>query len=404
MKILVQKFGGTSVATAETRCAAIGKVKKALEDGYAPVVVVSAMGRKGQPYATDTLIGVLKTVNPAVAAHELDMIMCCGEMISASVMAAEMQRDGLEACALTGGQAGICTDEKHGMAKIRRIDTDALLKLLEQGVIPVVCGFQGVTEETGQLSTLGRGGSDTTAAALGAALDAAAVEIYTDVNGIMTADPRLVADAKIMERIPYGAVCELAEQGAKVIHPRAVEIAMKKNIPLYVKCTFEDCPGTLITSSEDFKVEQADREVAVSFISGVTYIEGITQAKVLLNGTDEGQHLFQLLADEGISVSCLNLSLNGSMFAIYSENTEACRSVLRNHGFHFKLTEDCAKVSVVGISVKGMPGLMATFVNALTEKGISILQTVDSATTISAIIPGVCLKEAVQALHAAYHL
>lgn len=192
MKILVQKFGGTSVASQEARIAVKDKVQKAVRSGFAPVVVVSAMGRKGEPYATDTLIKVLKETNLSVNVRELDMMMCCGEIMAACVMAATLQKFGINAMALTGGQAGIITDSQFGAARIKNINVSNLHHLLESGVIPIVCGFQGMTENNGKFTTLGRGGSDTTAAAIGAALHAECVEIYTDVEGIMTADPRLV--------------------------------------------------------------------------------------------------------------------------------------------------------------------------------------------------------------------
>ena len=172
MKILVQKFGGTSVASQEARIAVKDKVQKAVRSGFAPVVVVSAMGRKGEPYATDTLIKVLKETNLSVNVRELDMMMCCGEIMAACIMAATLQKFGINAMALTGGQAGIITDSQFGAARIKNINVSNLHHLLESGVIPIVCGFQGMTENNGKFTTLGRGGSDTTAAAIGAALHA----------------------------------------------------------------------------------------------------------------------------------------------------------------------------------------------------------------------------------------
>lgn len=205
-----------------------------------------------------------------------------------------------------------------------------------------------------------------------------------------------------MSCISYGACCELAEQGARVIHQRAVEIAQNGNIPLYVKCTFDDEPGTLITNAGTL-AERTGLE-SQSFVNGITYIKGLTQYRVTLDGAREGQELFQTLADAGISVSCLNLSLTESMFSVYSDKADACAAVLERHGFNYKQNDHCAKVSVVGISVRGMPGLMASFVNALNEKGIAILQTVDSNTSISAIIKETSLKDAVVSLHEAYKL
>ena len=221
MRIIVQKFGGTSVATPEIRDLVVKKVEKARLQGYNPVVVVSAMGRKGESYATDTLIDIARTANRNIASRELDQIMCCGEMISAVIMTSTLQAAGIDAIMMTGGQAGIITDNTFNNARILKVDPSRMTAFIKMGKVPVVCGFQGMTVD-GEFTTLGRGGSDTTAAALGSALNAEMVEIYTDVDGIMTADPRIVRNAKILESISYGEVCQLAHQGAKVIHPRAV--------------------------------------------------------------------------------------------------------------------------------------------------------------------------------------
>ena len=396
MKIIVQKFGGTSVATPEARIAVKDKVQQAIRKGLSPVVVVSAMGRKGAPYATDTLIDVLKSENISVNVREMDAMMCCGEIISACVMAATLQKFGINAMALTGGQAGIITDSQFGAARIKNINVSNLHHLLESGIIPVVCGFQGVTENNYKFTTLGRGGSDTSAAALGAALHAEFVEIYTDVEGIMTADPRIVEEANILHQITYAEVCQMAQNGAKVIHPRAVEIAMSRNIPVYVKSTFSDAPGTLITN------ERINEHLA----SGVAHLCDLAQFRIELNPEDlaAGRMLFEDLADAGISVGCLNLSEKEAMFAVFSPDVAHTCKVLEETGFKYVLNEGCAKVSVVGSAMRGVPGIMANFVAALAGKKIGILQTVDSDTTISAIIKEEHLVDAVNALHQAFKL
>lgn len=405
MKILVQKFGGTSVAKPESRMAVVGKVKEAQANGFAPVLVVSAMGRKGDPYATDTLIGVLKTANPMVNAREMDTMMCCGEIISAAVMTATLQAEAINAVALTGGQAGIVTDSQFGMAKIKNIDTEELLRLVSENIVPVVCGFQGVTANNGKFTTLGRGGSDTTAAALGAALGADAVEIYTDVDGIMTADPRIVENATILQSISYEEVCQMAHQGAKVIHPRAVEIAMRSNIPLIVKSTFSNAPGTRIHSS---MMSQVGGEIPISerIASGVAHLMDISQFKIKLDASNlaAGEKVFDALAAKGVSVDCLNLQPELAMFTVNKDDLAAAEAVVKATGYVYELNRDCAKVSVVGAGMNGVPGVMAKFVSSMTGKNISILQTVDSHTTISAIIHADCVKEAVNALHEAFKL
>lgn len=406
MKIIVQKFGGTSVANEESRLAVKNKIQQAIHNGYSPVVVVSAMGRKGAPYATDTLIDVLKAENISVNVREMDVMMCCGEIISSCIMAAHLQKHGINAMALTGGQAGIITDSQFGAARIKNINVSNLHHLLEAGIIPVVCGFQGVTEDNQKFTTLGRGGSDTTAAALGAALHAEFVEIYTDVDGIMTADPRVVAQANILEKISYAEVCQMAHNGAKVIHPRAVEIAMSSNVPLIVKSTFSEAPGTIITNERAAGSLGSDVAINDNMASGVASLSDLAQFRITLNPEDmsAGRKLFEDLAAAGISVGSLNLSEKEAMFAVFSPDVDRTCEVLDNTEFKYVLNTGCGKVTVVGNAMRGVPGVMATFVAALASKKIAILQTVDSDTTISAIIKEEYLNEAVKALHEAFKL
>lgn len=406
MKIIVQKFGGTSVATPEAREAVVKKVTEAISNGYAPVVVVSAMGRKGQPYATDTLIGVLKEANANVASHEMDLLMACGEIISSTVMAATLQAKGIKAKALTGGQAGMVTDDHFGEAKIKNIKTGYLISLIEEDIVPVICGFQGETEETFDITTLGRGGSDTSAAAFGAALKADKVEIYTDVDGIMTADPRIVGDAKIMNQISYGEICEMAHQGAKVIHPRAVEIAMHHSTPLVVKSTFSEAPGTLISASSYADGMESAGTKNSTVASGVAHLTGISLFSINMDESkpDNAKVLFDTLAKNGISIGSMSLQPHSIMFAVYTPAAAKTIEVLKTQGYEYGYEEECAKVSVVGAGMGGVPGVMATFVAALTNKNIQILQTTDSITTISAIIKEKDIKEAVNALHSDFNL
>ena len=261
MRILVQKFGGTSVRSIKMREAAIEKVLSAQKNGYAPVVVVSAIGREGDPYATDTLIGYAGTeaggqINP----REKDLLMSCGEIISAVVMATAFKAHGVAARAVTGWQAGIYTNDCFGNASYFDVDTARLYEMLDAGVIPVVTGFQGITS-SGDVTTLGRGGSDTTAAILGAALRAEAVEIYTDVDGVMTADPRLLPEARVISDVSYNEVFQMADHGAKVIHTKAVEIAMRGNVPLVVRNTSNNRAGTRI-SARFTRAEQGYRRCA----------------------------------------------------------------------------------------------------------------------------------------------
>ena len=276
MDIIVQKFGGTSVSTEERRKQVIKKISKAIESGLKPVVVVSAMGRAGEPYATDTLLslvdGNFKENNKAAQ----DLLMCCGEIISSVVMCNDLYKHGITAVPLTGGQAGIITNSNFTDAQSIKVDTTNIMKIVESGKVPVITGFQGVTEN-GFFTTLGRGGSDTSACILGVALKAKEIAIYTDVDGIMTADPRVVEDASLINEMTYNEVFQLADHGAKVIHPKAVEIAKRGNVPLVIKNTMSECKGTVIKSN----VSEEEKRL----ISGITHLNNRIQVRVRLSDT-----------------------------------------------------------------------------------------------------------------------
>lgn len=406
MEIIIQKFGGTSVSSLNNRDAVKNKIQTAIEHGLSPVVVVSAMGRKGDAYSTDTLIDFLKNENLSVSNREMDAMMCCGEIISSCVMAAHLQKHGIKAMALTGGQAGIVTDSEYGSAHIKNIKTSNLLHLLEDGFIPVVCGFQGITENNNNFTTLGRGGSDTTAAALGAALHAKCIEIYTDVDGIMTADPRIVKEANILDTVTYQEVAQMAHNGAKVIHPRAVEIAMSSNIPMIIKSTFSNAVGTLISNERGNGAVGTDVEFSSKIASGIANMGNLSQFRVVLNpsNSDDGQKMFQCIAAAGISVSFLNLSEKEAMFATFRDDVDRTCNVLDKAGFKYICNKECGKVTLILTARRGMYGLMAKFVSALSMQGITILQTVDSDNTISAIVNENNMIAAVQALHKEFNL
>ncbi|EKM9281455.1 aspartate kinase, partial [Listeria monocytogenes] len=230
MKIIVQKFGGTSVQNEKSRLMAFNHIKQVLKEGYKVVVVVSAIGRYGDPYATDTLLELIGAKNTKLTAREQDTLLSVGETISASVFTNMLKEANIKAEAFSGGQAGIITSDDHLNAKITEVDTARLKDALTNLDVAVVAGFQGITAN-GDISTLGRGGSDTSAAALGVSLQADYIDIFTDVDGMMTADPRIVEHARSLPRVSYNEVSNMAYQGAKVIHPRAVEIAMTAKIP-----------------------------------------------------------------------------------------------------------------------------------------------------------------------------
>lgn len=401
MRIIVQKFGGTSVATPEGRSLAAQRVAQAVKEGFAAVVVVSAMGRQGEPYATDTLIQLANTACTELAPREMDLLMSCGEIISSVIMAGTLRERGLPATVLTGGQAGIITDDTFGAAHIQKVDPAPMLKRLKEGAVVVVAGFQGRTP-AGEITTLGRGGSDTTAAAVGGALKAEVVEIYTDVDGVKTADPRLVPDARTLTVTTYDEIAQMAHYGAKVVHPRAVEIAMQHRVPLRIKSTFEDGPGTLITYSMEAAGTSWSELHSDSPVTGVTHVSGLAQVTVAT--ADAGRSLFRTLADQGISVDLINVSPDHARFCIEERKAERADVLLRGLGLSPQIRTGCAKVSAVGSAMRGRPGVMATVVEGLTGAGVEILQTADSHVTISCLVEASQLRTAVQALHDAFGL
>lgn len=249
-KIVAQKFGGTSVATDESRQRVIGHIKRAIDDGFRPVVVASAMGRRGDPYATDTLLDLLSAEGTPVSGRDYDFIFQAGEIISVAVMTHLLKLNGIPAVGLTGAQAGIQTNGRHKRAEIVRIDTTRVLRHIAQGEVPVVTGGQGVSSD-GDVNILGRGGSDTSGVALGVALGAEKAEVYSDVPGIAMADPRVVPGARFLNVISYAKIHEMGRYGSKVIHPKAVAVGQRGGIPIACRSTFDDGPGTLITDTKE---------------------------------------------------------------------------------------------------------------------------------------------------------
>lgn len=403
MKILVQKFGGTSVAKPEQRERVVHHVRKALAGGYRVVVVVSAMGRKGEPYATDTLLELPKQYGNQIAPREKDLLMSCGEIISATTLSTLFHQREIDNVVLTGGQAGIITNNQHTNAQIVTVNPKRVLRELEKGKVVIVTGFQGSTTD-GEMTTLGRGGSDTTATALGGALRAACVDIFTDVEGIMTADPRIVKDATQLDKVTYTEICNLAFQGAKVIHPRAVEIAMQTNVPIRVRATMSDHPGTLVTHMSE--IDRLSAEVRDHTIIGITQMPHVTQVKLKLK---QGQYetqltVFKAMAENGISVDFISVNPSEIAYTVYDELADQAQDILKELDLEPELVRDCAKVSVVGAGIAGVPGVMAKISEALTEEDIQILQSADSHTTIWVLVHGSDMVKAVRALHRKFNL
>lgn len=444
-QIIVLKFGGTSVKTKEARQAAALRVISAREKGFFPVVVVSAIGRKGEPYATDTLVSLLREIDPAVdpEPRELDLLMACGEILSSVVFSHTLKSLGQPAISLRGGQAGIRTDGQYGNARILGINPLGIHEAIKRGLVPVVCGFQGVWVQGGlpgaELTTLGRGGSDTTAAGLGAALNADRVEIYTDVDGVKTADPDFVADAPTLDRVTYDEVAEIAHLGAKVLHPRAAEIAMRFGIPLWVKNTFSEHQGTEVVPRES---------VTGRRMTGVTHSGKLVSVQAsLANVRPEHRvrfaaRLFETLAKYGVNLHMINLSpeavgfaLPRDQFPVVSDAFDGLVLPIEGEGMSIyllqignrptvgaetqgelmgplgkpvpialQIAEGCTMVSVVGRDTMQEPGVFLSVLERLEAAKIPVLQTSDSEFSLSCLIPESELRRSVQLLHDAFGL
>ncbi|MET3728683.1 aspartate kinase [Fictibacillus halophilus] len=401
MKIIVQKFGGTSLKDDTGRIEAIRHIKNAVEEGYKVVCVVSAMGRFGDPYATDTLLSLVGDKNK-ISNREQDLLLSCGEIISSVVFSGLLNTTGLSSVALTGPQAGFRTNDDFSNARIIDMKVDRIKSELENNQVVVVAGFQGQSK-SGDIATLGRGGSDTSASALGAALEAEFIDIFTDVEGVMTADPRLVKDARPLSVVTYAEICNMAYQGAKVIHPRAVEIAMQAKIPLRIRSTYSDLPGTLVTSAVK---GPAGKDVQESIITGIAHVSNITQIKVYANDGQYDLHtkVFKAMAQEQISVDFINISPKGVVYTIMEDKTDMALAKLKDLGYEPEVNRDCAKVSAVGAGIAGTPGVTAAIVESLSSRNIQILQSADSHTTIWVLVKKADLIESVNALHSAFRL
>ena len=401
MKRIVQKFGGTSLNSDKKRKLAAQKVKNAVKHGYSPVVVVSAMGRYGDAYATDTLINIAKDIAPPIEPREKDLLMSCGEIISAVVFVQYLQKLNLEGIALTGSQAGIKTDKSHGESRVKKVNPERIIKELNKDKIPVVAGFQGESTDN-EVTTLGRGGSDTTASILADALAVEYIEIFTDVEGLMTADPVMVENAKILDQVSYKEACELAYQGARVVHPRAAEIARASSIPIKIKSIDNNKAGTIINSSNLKKIE-SDR-----MITGVASRDNIIFVKInnadKKNKYESGLKIFKELAENKVSVDFINIRTTAVSFVVAENKKNDLLKVLNKGSYDYSLCEEYVKISLVGGGMTGRPGVMAQIVESLNDERISIFQTTDSHTTISCLIKSQFEKRALNVLHESFKL
>ncbi len=405
MRILVQKFGGTSLATNELRARVCSIVAAAKQAGYAPVVVVSAMGRDSAAYATDTLLNLIKEVNPDPLPRELDLLLSCGETICGVLLANQLTAQGTNARFFSGEQAGIVTDGNYGNAHIHYVNPQKIMECLEHDMVAVVAGFQGIGQN-GDLTTLGRGGSDTTASALGVALNAEFIDIYTDVEGVMTADPRIVENARLLDSINYNEICQLARDGAKVVHPRAIEIAMQKGIPLRIRSTFSNSLGTMV-SNQIYQLDEPVKIISDRLITGITYTSNIAQIKINTIGMENDRialNVFKAMADGGISVDFITVQPQAIMFTVSYDQAMKTNEILRSIDLIPEIEFNCAKVAIVGAAMTGIPGVMYKVVEAMAENDIPILQSGDSYTNIWCLVNKEDMIKAVQALHDKFEL
>jgi aspartate kinase len=391
----VLKFGGSSLATPALRDAAAARVIDASRDGNRAVVVVSAIGRSPDPYATDTLLSLIPEAHDG---PNRDLLLASGEIISAAVFAQLLESKGVPARALTGIQAGILTDTAHGNARVLSVDPAHLLALLDSGMTPVVCGFQGVAEDNA-ITTLGRGGSDLTAVALANALGDASLEIYTDVDGVMTADPKRVAKAKTIPDLTYEEVTELSEHGATVMHDKAADFARVSRLPYTVR-NLRTGRGTTVGKQQPLEPAGPVTGVATSF--GFTFMHLVPDAAVLPGGWE--QEAFHTLADANISIDCVNVNSAGLFFIVRDGEYERAQKRLEPLPVAIRTRRNCAKISVVGAGMRGTPGVMYRCVRALSATGVPIIHSTDSNITISLLVPGAQAATAENALHEHFNL
>ncbi|MFH0802873.1 MAG: aspartate kinase [bacterium] len=396
MKIIIQKFGGTSVETTELREQVAEKIISAKARGLSPVVVISAMGRAPQPYATNTLISLVRDFCADCSARELDLLMSCGETISAVLMSQHLRIKGHSAVVLTGFQAGLLTDDHYGDATILAVEPSRIMALLENGAIPVVTGFQGITPNF-EITTLGRGGSDLTAAALGAALKADCVEIYSDVDGIMTMDPKISTLARPIPQMTFEEIGEMVSEGARVLQRRCVALAQEYGVPIWVKSTLTGGIGSLVSTVMPQDAFEKNRvATSLAHILDVSYI-GIFMEPAE-NPGELRTKIFNEIARQRVSLDLINISGPNLFFIVNDDQVFKVEKILENFKVRFQVTSGCAKLSIIGVGMRGTPGVMAGIQDALQDAGVEILHSTDSHITISCLIRSQDVRRATEAL------
>jgi aspartate kinase len=408
MGLIVQKYGGSSVADAEGMKRVANRIVAAKRDGNQVVVVVSAMGD-----TTDELIDLAKQITPIPSGRELDMLLTAGERISMALLAMAITNLGHEARSFTGSQAGVITTSAHGRARIIDVTPGRIQEALAEGAIAIVAGFQGISQDTKDVTTLGRGGSDTTAVALAAALEADVCEIYTDVDGIFSADPRVVPNARKLKTVTYEEMLELAASGAKVLHLRCVEYARRYDLPIHVRSSFTANEGTWVV-----KDHPQGGEMEQAIISGIAHDK--SEAKITIVGvpdrTGVAARIFQSIADADINIDMIVQNVSAAATGLTDisftlprdEGVDATAILQKLQGevgyASIQYDDQIGKLSLIGAGMRSHPGITATFFGAMSEAGINIEMISTSEIRISIICRQADLERGAKAAHAAFGL
>lgn len=402
MGLIVQKYGGTSVGTIERILRVADRIIANKEAGHDMVIILSAMGK-----STDVLIDMAKEITPYPSEREMDMLLTTGEQVSIALLSMALHQKGYDAISLTGWQAGITTESIHGRARIKEIDPTRIRAELDRGRVVIVAGFQGISD-TGEITTLGRGGSDTSAVALAASLQADKCEIFTDVAGVYTADPRVVPAASKLDRISYDEMLELANLGAGVLHPRSVEAAKKYKVKLVVRSSFTAEEGTYVEEVPDMETGRV--------VSGVAHDDEVAKITVVGMAAKVGtlSRLFNTLADHRVNVDIIIQSsydsdvTNISFTVAAGDLKHALDTLAKNQaelGFEkVDYEEGLSKVSIVGSGMVNNPGVAAEMFRVLAEQQITIKMVSTSDIKVSCVIPADLTELAVRSLHTAYGL
>lgn len=414
MALIVQKYGGSSVADATGVKRVAKRIAESKRAGNDVVVVVSAMGD-----TTDELIDLANEITPLPPSREMDILLTAGERISMSLLAMAIANLGVEARSFTGQQAGVITDDVHGKARIIDVTPSRIQAAVDDGAVAIVAGFQGVTQHTNDVTTLGRGGSDTTAVALAAALDADVCEIYSDVDGVFTADPRIVPSARKLDRINYDEMLEMAASGAKVLVLRCVEYARRYNVPIHVRSSFSAHPGTMVMNYQP--AEGADEGADVMeqpIIAGVAHDS--SEAKITVVGVPDvpgtAAHIFEVVAGSGANIDMIVQNVSAAATGLTdisftlpaADGTVAMTALSENQGDigfeSLQYDDTIGKLSLIGAGMKSHPGVSARLFAALSAAGINIEMISTSEIRISVVTRADQLADAVRAVHTAFDL